>query len=157
LAANPLVGSGFESFWLSQRVHQILWGMMPGLPLNEAHDGYIEVYLNLGWVGVALIVLILTDAYRRAVKAFRSEPALGGLFLAYILSATTYNITEAGFRMMHSCWIFLLLAMIEASSFAAPAAVETPPSPHRFRDRAPELPARNDLSMRPTHRRAIRG
>ena len=23
--------------------------------LNEAHNGYIEVYLNLGWVGVSLI------------------------------------------------------------------------------------------------------
>ena len=123
LASNPLVGAGFESFWLNPRVHGRLWEIIPGLPLNEAHDGYIEVYLNLGWVGVSLIVLVLADGYRRAVKVFRREPALGGLLLAYVLTAVTYNITEAGFRMLNPFWIFFLLAAIEASNFAGGFAV----------------------------------
>ena len=59
MAPNPLVGAGFESFWLSPRVAARLWELFPNLPLNEAHDGYIEVYLELGWVGVGLIGLIL--------------------------------------------------------------------------------------------------
>jgi exopolysaccharide production protein ExoQ len=48
MARNPLVGAGFESFWLSPSVHQRLADLFPGLPLNEAHNGYIEVYLELG-------------------------------------------------------------------------------------------------------------
>jgi len=137
LARNPLVGAGFESFWISPRVHQKLWELIPGLPLNEAHDGYLEVYLNLGWVGVGLIVLILIDGYNRAVKAFRREPALGALLLAYVLAAMTYNVTEAGFRLMESCWIFFLLAVMEAGNFTAgigaggSLAVRVPNSPTR--------------------------
>jgi O-antigen ligase len=73
--------------------------------LNEVHNGYIEVYLNLGWLGVALIALILGQGYRRAVSAFRRDSALGALLLAYVVTALTYNIDEAGFRMLRlSCF-----------------------------------------------------
>jgi exopolysaccharide production protein ExoQ len=116
LAPNPLFGAGFESFWLSQSVHDKLWQIIPGLPLNEAHDGYIEVYLELGWVGVSLIAFILIDGYRRAVAAFRRAPTWGGLLIAYTVSATVYSITEAGFRMMGPIWIFLLLAVVASGN-----------------------------------------
>ena len=123
MAPNPLVGAGFESFWLSPRVHDRLWEVIPGLPLNEAHNGYIEVYLELGWVGLVLVVLIFISGYRRSVMAFRRAPGLGGLMIAYVLAAMLYSITEAGFRMMHPMWIFFLLAVIEASSMAAGVGV----------------------------------
>ena len=113
---NSFVGTGFESFWLSPRVAQRLAVLFPDLPLNEAHDGYIEVYLNLGLVGLSLIALILIDGYRRAVKAFRRDPALGGLILAYISAAIPYNVTEAGFRMLSPMWFFLLLSTMAAST-----------------------------------------
>jgi len=122
--------------------------LFPGLPLNEAHNGYIEMYLELGWLGLVLIWLILIDGYRRSVKAFRRIPALGGLLIAYVLSAMVYNVTEAGFRMLHPMWIFFLLAVIEATSIAAGVVKASQPldaSP----DRIYGLPARN-LEMRPT-------
>jgi exopolysaccharide production protein ExoQ len=119
MVPNPLVGAGFESFWLSPVVLTRLWRLFPHLPLNEAHNGYVEVYLELGWVGVGLIALILLDGYRRSVKALRREPMLGGLLIAYVLCAMIYNIAEAGFRMADPMWIFLLLAVVEASGIAA--------------------------------------
>jgi len=149
MAANPLVGAGFESFWLNPQVHARLWQLFPNLPLNEAHDGYLEMYLNLGWVGVALIVLILSDAYRRTVKAFRREPALGGLLLAYVLTVTTYNITEAGFRMMGITWIFLLLSLLEANAILASVSVPTSRPLNAPFNRPRELPARNQQAMAP--------
>ena len=75
--------------------------------------------MNLGWVGVCLISLILISGYRRAVAAFRLNPSVGGLMLAYIIAAAVYNITEAGFRMLDPIWIFLLLAVVSASGVAA--------------------------------------
>ncbi len=119
LASNPLVGAGFESFWLSPHVHERLVQLFGSLPLNEAHNGYIEVYLELGWIGVGLIGVMLIDGYRRAVKAFRREPTLGCLFIAYILAGMVYSLTEAGFRMTDPIWIFLLLSVIEASGSLA--------------------------------------
>jgi O-antigen ligase len=157
MAVNPLVGAGFESFWLSPVVHQRLAEVMPGLPLNEAHNGYIEVYLNLGWMGLGLIGLIFLGGYLRAVKTFRREPALGSLLVAYILTVMVYNITEAGFRMLHPMWIFFLLAVIEASRIAAGVGVRASPLPEASPDRqVPELPARNALAMRPVARKMER-
>ncbi len=112
LARNPLIGAGFESFWLSPGLHAKLAELIPGLPLNEAHNGYIEVYLELGWIGLALIAYIWIDGYRRAVAAFRHDTAWRGVLIAYIVSAAVYNLTEAGFRMLHPMWIFFLLAVV---------------------------------------------
>jgi exopolysaccharide production protein ExoQ len=119
LAKNPLVGAGFESFWLSPYVHQRLAILMPGLPLNEAHNGYIEIYLELGFVGLALLLVVLFDGYRRSVRAFRREPALASLFIAYIMTIMIYCLTEAGFRMVGAIWMFLLLSVLGASVIAS--------------------------------------
>ncbi len=43
MTPNPLLGAGYESFWLGPRV-QRLAQVFPNLGLNEAHDGYIEIY-----------------------------------------------------------------------------------------------------------------
>jgi len=146
LALNPVVGAGFESFWLSPRVRERFAVLMPGLSLNEAHNGYIEVYLNLGWVGVVLIGLLLANGYRRAVKAFRCEPTLGALLLAYVLTATIYSITEAGFRMLGANWIFLLLAVIGAGSITTGVATLAAPPP----DLVPGLRVIHAPARRPT-------
>ena len=110
MAPNPMVGAGFETFWLGKRLEK-MWSLFPVFKPNEAHDGYIEVYLNLGWAGLALIGLILVNGYFRAVATFRRNRGLGGLMLAFVAAATIYSVTEAGFRMLDPIWIFLLLAI----------------------------------------------
>lgn len=121
-AGNPLIGTGFESFWISpnvQKVWRSLSGWWDPKGLNEAHNGYLEVYLNLGWIGVCLIALILFSGYRRAGEAFGRDPEFGGLMLAYVATATFYSITEAGFRSLSPSWFFFLLAVISASGIGA--------------------------------------
>ena len=123
-AGNPIVGTGFESFWISPNVvgfaHTLKaegWWHPEGL--NEAHDGYLEVYLNLGLIGVGLIAAILINAYRRAAAGFQRNPSISGLMLAYIVCSAFYCITEAGFRSLSLMWIFLLLATISANGIPA--------------------------------------
>ena len=115
---NPIGGAGFETFWLGPRVARVFAMVQGGRGLsaaNEAHNGYIEVYLNLGCLGVGFIALILGHGYRKAVSAFRRDSALGALLVSYVLTAATYNIGEAGFRMLSLSWFFLLLSVLSAS------------------------------------------
>lgn len=109
---NPIVGAGFESFWLPPRLEQVWSSLSKYMHVNEAHNGYIEVYLNLGWVGLGLIVIILISGYRHAIAAFRCNPSIGSLMLAYVAATAFYSITEAGFRMLLPLWIFFLLAVV---------------------------------------------
>jgi O-antigen ligase len=121
-APNALVGAGYESFWISPNVvkfQQGLVGWWHPEYLNEAHNGYIEVYLNLGWVGVCLISCILISGYSRGVAAFRRNPSVGGLMLAYIIISSVYSITEAGFRSPDPMWIFLVLAIVSSTAISS--------------------------------------
>lgn len=118
---NRIVGAGFESFWLGPRVERVWSNLSQYMHVNEAHNGYLEVYLNLGWVGVGLIAVNLISGYRGSVAAFRRDPAFGGLMLAYVAAAAIYSVTEAGFRMLDPIWIFLLLAVVGSHSIASGA------------------------------------
>jgi exopolysaccharide production protein ExoQ len=128
MAPNPIVGAGFESFWLGDRLYRVRLAFL-GNSLNESHNGYIEVYLNLGWIGLILLGLFLIGGYQRAAAAFRRNPFVGNLFLSYIVVAAIYSITEAGFRMLDPIWIFLLLSVLASGAVSSPVATkEEPPA-----------------------------
>lgn len=134
---NPLLGAGFESFWISPSAQEIYHHHVTFNKVNEAHNGYIEVYLNLGLVGLSLIGWILLAGYRNAVGAFRRNPEIGGLMLAYSTTAAFYSITEAGFRMLSPSWIFLLLAIVAATGTVSGYLPSRVPTPRRLRRHAP--------------------
>lgn len=114
---NPLIGTGYESFWLGDRLQKV-WLTIPGI--QEAHDGYLEIYLNLGWVGVALLIGIIIAGYRKVMKLFRNDPDAGRIRLAFFVVGVIYNFTEAGFRMMSITWILFLMATMNSTYAVAP-------------------------------------
>ncbi len=121
ICPNPLVGAGFESFWNGYGKYVTAGLSKYEQGLNSAHDGYIEVYLNLGWIGVGLTATLLISGYRRACAAFRRNPEVGSLMLAYVATAAIYSITEAGFRILTPTWLFLVLTIVGARSIASSA------------------------------------
>lgn len=110
MAGNPLFGAGFESFWLGSRLER-MWAFFPGDRINQAHNGYLEVYLNLGWCGLTLLAVLLGTGYGNTISAFRRDRYSGAFKLAYFTAAVVYNLTEAAFRMGSFTWIFLLLVV----------------------------------------------
>jgi len=112
---NPLVGTGYDSFWLGPRLEKI-WQTMPGI--NEAHNGYLEVYLNQGSIGFFLLAGLLIASYRTICKQLSLSPRLASLNLALWTIMLFYNMTEAAFR-AHLMWVVFLLAAIAVPQHAA--------------------------------------
>jgi exopolysaccharide production protein ExoQ len=109
---NPIVGTGFESFWLGPRLQQV-WSQGFSWQPYEAHNGYLEIYLNLGWAGIVLLAAVLLAAFRTTFNAFRSGRTMGNFALAVFTVGCVYNFTEAAFfRMMAPAWLFFLMAVI---------------------------------------------
>jgi O-antigen ligase len=108
---NPVVGTGFESFWLGKRM-DYLWSFQIVNGLNEAHNGYLEMYLNLGWGGVALLFTLFWAGYQNVLRLLVRDPAAGRLRLGYFLIAIVYDFTEAGIRTSDLIWIALLFVVI---------------------------------------------
>jgi O-antigen ligase len=118
---NPVFGAGFESFWNGYGKY-VTGGLSKyERGLNSAHNGYIEVWLNLGWVGIGLIAMLLISAYRQASTAFRINPEVGSVMLAYVATTSIYSITEAGFRIMTPTLIFLFLVLVGSRKIASSA------------------------------------
>ena len=110
LVSNPLLGAGYDSFWLGPRLDK-LWSIFPFQP-NEAHDGYLEIYLQLGWIGIALLGAIIISGYRRILGAVRRASTASTLRLAFLVSALVYNLTEAAFKALHPVWFCMLWAVM---------------------------------------------
>lgn len=106
---NDFVGSGFESFWLGPRLSH-LWSIFHWKP-NEAHNGYIEVFLNLGAIGLILLGVIIVTGCRNTMRTLRRDPEAGRIRLAFFLIGIVYSFTEAGFRMLSPIWLSFLLAV----------------------------------------------
>jgi exopolysaccharide production protein ExoQ len=129
MITNPLLGTGFESFWLGSRAER-LWNMYYFHP-NQAHNGYVETYINLGWIGLALFMLLVISCYRNLLRMDRGSA--GSLCLTYFAVALIYNVTEAAFKVMHPVWIAFLLAAVRWPPLSDPieeraASIEEAPS-----------------------------
>src|SRR5260370_8156292 len=91
MAPNPIGGAGFETFWVGPRVARV-YEKVGGVQMtNESHNGYIEVYLNLGWLGLGCIAMILLQGYLKAARAFRRDNALGPLLLPYLFTPVGFQ------------------------------------------------------------------
>ncbi len=107
---NPLVGTGYEGFWLGDRRSDVQQAL--GLfYLNEAHNGYLETYLNLGFIGVGITVALLLATYAKTRRELLRNFEFGRFRLAYLIAFIVYNWTEAAFRMnSFPFFIFFLIA-----------------------------------------------
>ena len=130
LQTNPLVGTGYESFWLGSRFERV--GQVVG-HINEAHNGYLEIYLNLGAIGLFLIGGLLVTSYRDICKKLSSSSTLASLSLAMWTVMVFYNVTEAGFR-GGLLWLIFLLSAIAI--------------PERNKDRVHRVAAVNNLNAK---------
>jgi len=113
---NPLVGTGYESFWLGSRL--ALAGRSFEAGLNEAHNGYLDIYLGLGVIGICLLAGFLIASYRNICRQLTSSPSVASLNLALWTITLFYNMTESAFK-FHLMWVVFLLAAI---AVPAPAA-----------------------------------
>jgi len=107
---NPILGAGFESFWLGRR-REALWAEHWWHP-NEAHNGYLETYLNLGLVGLLILTGLLFATYRKARIDLFNNFQFGRFRLGFLAAVIAYNWTEAAFKNISPVWfVFYLVAL----------------------------------------------
>jgi exopolysaccharide production protein ExoQ len=123
MVSHPLIGAGFESFWLGDRLTK-LWEVWPFKP-TQAHNGYIEVYLNLGWIGLLLILTFIAAAFRHALRRMKERADRGGPFdfgeyaMAYVMAFVLYNVTEGIIKPHNFLFVVLMIFVTDYSISAA--------------------------------------
>lgn len=105
--SNPLVGTGYASFWLGERGEFLLdlnWQQ-----LTQSHNGFIEVYLNLGLIGLALLIMMIIRTYRNAKINFTADYQYGKLQFVSLVVILLTNITEASYAINSLPWFLCVL------------------------------------------------
>jgi exopolysaccharide production protein ExoQ len=107
---SPILGAGFESFWLGERRDK-LWDKWWWHP-NQAHNGYLEVYLNLGLVGLFMLGGLLIGIFWRMRRELVRNLEWGRFRLGFLIAIVVFNWTEATFKAVHLVWfVFYIIAM----------------------------------------------
>ena len=113
---NPLLGTGYESFWMGPRL-QRFWQNADLGRINEAHNGFLEVYLNLGIIGLFLLSGFLMASYRTICRRLEPFSSFASFTLALWTIMLFYSVTEAGFR-SGLMWVTFLLGAIAVPGLA---------------------------------------
>jgi O-antigen ligase len=109
-AQNSFFGAGYEGYWNTDigRMMAARWGSV-----IQAHNGYLEIYLNLGLVGLVILIGGMVAGVSKVARQLSSDRAAAVLRLAFLVAAISYNWTEATFRGASNMWLLLLLAIID--------------------------------------------
>ena len=105
---NPVFGAGFESFWLGDRPAQV--SKQFSFLLNEAHNGYLETYIQLGLLGLFMTLCMLLATYFKSQRTLLLDFHWGRFRLAYLAAFIVYNWTEAVFRT--HCFPFFIFFLV---------------------------------------------
>jgi O-antigen ligase len=108
---DPALGVGFQTFWTGERLEEA-WRLLR-IQIHQAHNGYLEQYLNLGFIGIGFILMILLTGLLKVRRHMMVDHAGAMLRLCFIAVAVLSNWTEASFYGLNNLWILLLLACLE--------------------------------------------
>src|SRR5436190_7656150 len=106
---NPILGAGYESFWLGERrarIREVVsW-------LGGAHNGYLQTYLNLGLIGLSILIgLIIATFWKIRHGLFRNFE-WARYRLGFLAAIVLLNWTEAAFDSFNPTWfVFFIIAM----------------------------------------------
>jgi exopolysaccharide production protein ExoQ len=111
ISKHPYLGYGYGGFWNQLHGESMNVSLAVGFPVNHAHDGYLNIWLQLGLVGLLLFVWTLIVATRHGVRSLRlGDQNYVAWCLGIILLVIVGNIDES-FIMKYNSLATMLYVM----------------------------------------------
>jgi len=111
MVKDPLFGAGYENFWYGERMQQ-MWDKL-GTSIVNSHNGYLDTYLNLGIIGLALALITIIAGVRNAAKHLNHEYAYAILRISIIVVFVLYNWTESAFIPLSNIFLSFWVSILE--------------------------------------------
>jgi len=109
---RPILGTGYGAFYLGGLTYD--WSGISGGNIGEGHNGYLDVFLELGLVGILLYGALIASACRTTAASVSTDFAEGGLRFTLLAMLLVHNVTESGFFSgVPSLWFLWLLAAMD--------------------------------------------
>jgi O-antigen ligase len=109
--SNPILGAGFESFWLGENRARIAEFYKKWKPAGS-HNGYLDTYLDLGLIGLSILIgLLIATFWKIRPELFRNFE-WGRYRLGFLAAVVLRGWTESTFTTASALWfVFHIIAM----------------------------------------------
>ncbi|MGZ4989444.1 MAG: O-antigen ligase family protein [Methylobacter sp.] len=106
---SPFLGYGFGSFWgVGDATRALGEGFIAGL--LQAHNGYVDVVLEMGYVGLLLLAVLTIGLFLSILRLARRDGLASLLLLTCLLFVLLNNTMESSlFRSYVPLWMVFLL------------------------------------------------
>jgi len=112
---RPVVGWGYQSFWLVGADGPSVTnapGWVKSMP--NAHNGYYDTILELGYVGFVLLLAFLTTTLQGLGRVLDRDPARGWVMLSVAFYIIIHNgLESAWMRGFELLWVVFLILVAE--------------------------------------------
>jgi exopolysaccharide production protein ExoQ len=105
---HPLLGHGFGGFWTAEIINY--------QGVNEVHNGYLEVILHTGFIGLIFVSLFLLSSGHRAQRIMKGDFYWASLWLCFLLIIIFHNICESSLETFSRITTAILVFLYVASS-----------------------------------------
>lgn len=125
----PYFGRGFASFWLSPGRLSELWRRVNWTP-TTAHNGYIEIFLDLGVAGLLILLCLLVQTYKNIIRSYDDGPGFSRLKMVLFAMIFFHNFSESSYgKPSVLLWLlFLLSAIVVVKTVPGPESEPATPS-----------------------------
>ncbi|HTA29024.1 MAG TPA: O-antigen ligase family protein [Candidatus Cybelea sp.] len=115
---NPVLGLGYGAFWINVSPELMV------LNINEAHNGYLDVLIELGGVGLILVLLVIVTYFRKARLELQENFYWAAFRMSYLVMFLVHNWTETTLlRSRETLWnLFVVFAVVYPQEWTDPVA-----------------------------------
>lgn len=106
--SRPILGYGFGGFWTTAARAQF--------QISEGHNGYLDLILSLGFVGLMLFAIFLLSSARKAQQLMTEDFDWGALWICYLLMTVILNITESSLGSFTAKMMAVIFLMTTSST-----------------------------------------
>jgi O-antigen ligase len=127
---RPIFGYGYAGFWGGASAESLALDRRLGTPIMYAHNGYLDIFLTLGAIGLLLSLIFLGSGIKRAFQ--RSEVGNSNIDswpMAFLFFFMLHNVAECTILFQGLEWA-LCVATIASADAALHAPL--PQAPPRF-------------------------
>jgi exopolysaccharide production protein ExoQ len=121
---RPWTGYGYGAVWTETSA----WGPLPqisreqGFVIHEAHNGWLGVWLELGYIGLVAAALAVADVWARTLIGALRRPSTY-LTLPFLATFTLHSITEASILYQNDfIWLIFSAVSLKLAAPEQPAA-----------------------------------
>jgi exopolysaccharide production protein ExoQ len=110
---RPILGFGYSGFWLGASPESFVVNRIMHGPVMYSHNGYLEMFLNLGVIGFLLILALLRTGLKRALFLSRQRQFDMELWpLAFLLYFMFHNIGECTILQQNLEWAMCVSCIV---------------------------------------------